>query len=94
VSDQPTQIPGLSPEASLVVDVVAERAARRVLDELKEGGCPLDCRDMADVRETLYGKEGMKVRLVRVEGETADLVWYKRAVLAALIVQIIQFIVR
>ena len=94
VSDEPTPIPGLSPEASLVVDIVAERAARRVVDEFKENGCPFPCRDMTDVRETLYGREGLKVRLVRIEGETADLVWYKRAVIAALIAQFIQFFIR
>jgi hypothetical protein len=94
VSDQPAQIPGLSPEASLVVDVVAERAARRVVDEFKKDGCPFSCRDMADVRETLYGKAGLKVRLVQVEDQTADLVWYKRALIAALIVEFIQFFVR
>ena len=94
MSDEPTQIPGLSPEASLIVDVVAERAARRVIDEFKDGGCPFPCRDMTDVRETLYGKAGLKVRLVQVEGQTSDLVWYKRALIAALIVQFIQFFVR
>ncbi len=81
-----SDIPGFTPEQAYILDSVAERAARRVLDDFKKaGGCPFACDDMADVKSTVYGNghDGLKTRVTRLESEMQDVVWTKRASLAA-----------
>jgi hypothetical protein len=50
-----TQVPGFTPEQSYILDVVAERAARRVVAELKSDGCPFECKDMEAVKTVVFG---------------------------------------
>lgn len=80
------QIPGFTPEQGYILDSVAERAARRVLDDLKKsGGCPFDCDDVSGLKTAVYGNghDGLKTRVTRLESEMQDVVWTKRASVAA-----------
>lgn len=72
-------IPGFTDEQAWALRTVAKEAARETVAELSSKPCGFDCEDMRDVRTTLYGRDGIKSRVVVLEGETSDLVWYKRA---------------
>lgn len=77
------QIPGFTEEQAYVLDTIAEKAARRVVAEMKGGGCPFGCSDMDEVKDTLYGKDGIKGRVITLEEQASNLVWWNRAVIVA-----------
>jgi hypothetical protein len=78
-------IPGFTPEQSWALRAVAKEAARETVAELGEKPCGFDCRDMADVKDTLYGKDGLKTTVTRHDEQLIELVWLKRAVLGEIV---------
>jgi len=84
------QIPGFTAEQAWVINTIAEKAATKAADKavaaLTTRPCPFACEDMTDVKETLYGADGIKSRVTTLEEQVANLVWLSRSALGAAIV--------
>jgi hypothetical protein len=78
-------IPGFTAPQSWVIRTVASESARLAIDELAGKPCPFACADVAELKAVTYGDgtPGLKSRVVTLEVQTADLIWYKRATIVA-----------
>jgi len=78
-------IPGFTAEQSWVIRTVASESARLAIAELEGKPCPFACKDVTELKATTYGDgtPGLKSRLITLEVQTADLIWYKRATIVA-----------
>jgi hypothetical protein len=86
-------VPEFTPQQVWVLDVVAERAANKVVDRLTQRECPLPCPKMDAVAKFCFGKAedglaGVDTRLLANEAAVARLTesitWLKRTVAGAI----------
>lgn len=81
-----TQIPGFTPEQSWVIRTVVRETAREVVAELSAGkSCPFYCKDMEELRTTVYGNgnPGLKSSVVTLKEQVSTLIWWNRATVVA-----------
>jgi len=97
------EYPGFTPEQAWALDMVAARAARKVLAERDAQPCTAACPRVEEVRDSVYGNgsPGLKTRVERLEGQVESLLWWNRATIGvaltasgALIVQFVVSVMR
>lgn len=79
---------GLSDEARFYIDTAAEKAATEAVRlAFANRACPRDCERVSDLEAATYGNGtgGLKHRVTVLETQMEDVVWAKRASLAAAI---------
>lgn len=89
---------GLTPEARYYIDTAAEKAATAAVGKFVGHPCPFECKDVGELKDTLYGREGskdggVKGRTITLEEQVSTLVWQTRLVAAATVTSIVGLIV-